>query len=134
MDQLKAALAQAVAARAQLDMTAPVAGVVAFAGPSVGETVAPGSVAIRIADPAGWRIRTTDLDETAVARIHVGSPAVVTLDAFPGATVQGVVREVAAFGEERQGDIVYRVLVEPTTALPPDARWGMTSSVTISTR
>ncbi len=127
----QASVDEAIAARANLAITAPFAGVVAFAGPSVGEVVTPGATLIRLGDTTAWRIQTTDLDETAAARFDVGAAATITLDAFPGRTFAGVVREIRAYGETYQGNIVYRVLVEPTTALPPNVRWNMTASVTI---
>jgi HlyD family secretion protein len=129
-----AGVAQARAARAQLDVTAPFAGVVAFAGPSAGEVATPGVVAIRIADVSAWRVQTTNMDETGVARFHLGSAVEVTLDAYPGRTFAGVVREIGAYGQTVQGNIVYRVLVETTDPLPSDVRWNMTASVTVATK
>ena len=108
------------------------------ASPSAGASryaqATPGTVALRIADSTAWRVQTTDLDETLVARIHSGSAATLTFDAYPGVSVPGVVREIGAYGETNQGDIVYRVVVEPTAALPAGVRWRMTASVTISTK
>ncbi len=122
---------EAVAARASLQLVAPFAGVVAFAGPSIGEVVSPGVPLIRLGDTTAWRIQTTDLDETAAARFDVGAAATITLDAFPGQSFAGVVREIRSYGETYQGNIVYQVIIEPTTPLPPNVRWNMTASVTI---
>lgn len=122
---------EAMAARANLEIIAPFAGVVAFAGPSVGEVVSPGVPLVRLGDTTAWRLQTTDLDETAVARFEIGAAATITLDAFPGQSFAGVVRKIGAHGETYQGNIVYQVLIEPTAPLPPDVRWNMTASVTI---
>ncbi len=127
----QASVDEAVAARADLQLVAPFAGVVAFAAPSIGENVSPGAPLIRLQDTTAWRIQTTDLDETAAARFDVGAAATITLDAFPGQSFDGIVREIRPYGETYQGNIVYQVLIEPTTPLPPNVRWNMTASVTI---
>ena len=34
-------------------------------------------------------------------------------------------------GQDRQGDVVYRVIVEPTGAVPATTRWNMTVTISI---
>lgn len=129
----KAGLEAASAVRDELTVTAPLAGVVASLDAVVGETIAPGSPVVRIADPSGWRFETTDLDETAVGRLQVGAPVTLSLDAFPDATFEGTVASIAPFGTMSAGDVVYRVVIEPTGPLPEGLRWNMTASATIET-
>jgi membrane fusion protein (multidrug efflux system) len=126
-----AALEAATVARDELTVSAPFAGVVASIDARVGETVAPGAVVARVADPSGWRFETTDLDETAVGRIVEGAHATVSLDAFPDTIIEGRVASIAPFGTTSAGDIVFTVVIEPTGALPDGLRWNMTASATI---
>ncbi len=127
----QAALDQATIARDELTVTAPFAGVVASLDGRVGETVAPGTIVARVADPAGWRFETTDLDETSVGRITEGASATVSLDAFPDAVIEARVASIAPFGDAETGDIVYTVVLEPTGSVPEGLRWNMTASATI---
>ena len=115
----------------ELTLKAPFAGTVAFVGPAVGETVSAGTPVVRIADPSGWRIETTDLDEASVARIAEGATATVTVDAFPEDPIEAKVVEIGAYGESQAGDIVFRVVLEPTGSDLPALRWNMTASVSI---
>jgi multidrug resistance efflux pump len=126
-----AALAAATTARDDLTLTAPFDGVVASVDADVGETVGAGSPVVRVADPAGWRFETTDLDETSVGRIAVGDPVAVSLDAFPDQTIEGRVASIAPYGESSAGDVVYTVVIEPTGTVPDGLRWNMTASATI---
>ena len=53
---------------AELTVAAPFGGVVASVDARVGETVAPGTIVVRVADEAGWRFETTDLDDPEALR------------------------------------------------------------------
>lgn len=127
----EAALRAAEIAREELTVTAPFAGVVASLDARVGETVPPGTVVARVADPSGWRFETTDLDETSVGRIAEGAAATLSLDAFPDSVIEGRVASISRFGTASTGDIVYTVAIEPTSAVPEGLRWNMTASATI---
>jgi len=125
-----AALKQATVALDQAELRAPIAGTVAWVGPKVGEYVAPGAPAVRIGDFSAWQIETTDLTELSIVSVRLGSRAKITLDGIPGLELAGTVTQINAFGENRQGDIVYKV----TLALErqdPRLRWNMTASVAI---
>jgi HlyD family secretion protein len=130
LDRAKAGLAAAEEGLAQLTVTAPFAGTVASLDARVGERAAPGIAIVRVADTSGWRIETTDLDETTVARVAVGAPVTITFDGLPDAAVDGTVRSIALYGANAQGDIVYRAVVEPAS-IPDGLRWNMTATVTV---
>lgn len=49
------------------------------------------------------------IDETEIAGVQVGTPAVVTLDAFPGVELQGEVTFINPIGQTVQGNIKYEV-------------------------
>ena len=58
--------------------------------------------------------------------------AIATVDGFAGAPIAGHVARISAFGEDRQGDVVYTVVVVPSGAVPDRVRWNMKASVEIA--
>jgi len=60
-----------------------------------------------------------------------GDTAKLTFDAIPDLALTGKVLRIKGFGENRQGDIVYKVVVQPDTAAA-QLRWNMTSTISIS--
>jgi multidrug resistance efflux pump len=127
-----AALDAATAAEAKLSITTPIAGTVADIAVETGDPVAAGSIVARIAGPGGWTFETTDLTQDEVAAIAVGSTATASVDGFAGTPIEGRVARIAAIGEDRQGDVYFTVVVEPTGAVPDGLRWNMVASVQIS--
>jgi multidrug resistance efflux pump len=111
-------------------MVAPFAGTLAAVDARVGEIIAAGAPVIRLADLSAFQFETTDLTELAVGRIKVGDAATVTVDALPGVEFPGKVTRIRAFGENRQGDIVYTVTVQPDRQ-DDRLRWNMTAAVGI---
>lgn len=114
-------------------LLAPFAGTVMILNIEAGEYATPGVPILRLADTSAWQIETTDLTELSVAQIQEGMPASVTLDAIPGLELPGHVRQIKPYGDTRQGDIVYTVIVTPEQQ---DARlrWNMTAKVSIGSR
>jgi HlyD family secretion protein len=127
-----AALDAAKAALARLTITAPIAGTVADVAVGAGDPVAAGQPLVRIAGDGGWTFETTDLTQDEVAAIAMGAEAAVVVDGFAGMTIPGRVARIAAIGEDRQGDVVFTVVVEPTGAVPDGIRWNMVASVEIA--
>jgi len=117
--------------KAGLTLTAPFAGTVASISATVGQQVSPGQVLVRVADTTAWEFKTTDLDESGIARIAVGDPATVTLDGVPGEQIEATVVRVGTYGEDRQGGIVYEVVVAPDGNVPDGIRWNMTATIEI---
>lgn len=134
-DQARASVAvdAARAAADRLVVRAPIGGAVADVSVSVGDGVAPGPALVRIAGDGGWTFETTDLTQDSVAGIEVGDAARVTLDGFAGVSIPGRVTRIAAFGVDRQGDVVFTVVVEPDGAVPAGVRWNMKASIEIAT-
>ena len=83
-------------------------------------------------EAGGWTFQTTDLGGDAVASVAVGNAATVTLDGFAGVTIPGKVTRIAMLGTDRQGDVVFTVVVTPTGAVLNAVRWNMKASVEIS--
>lgn len=112
-------------------LTAPFAGTVITLDPKVGEAVAAGTPVVRIADTGTFQIETTDLTEINVVNVKEGDTATVSLDAIPDLALTGKVASIKGFGENRQGDIVYTIVVKLDNQ-DPRLRWNMTAKVTIS--
>lgn len=130
---VKAAQAARDLAAAQLanaKLAAPFAGMVTTVDVDLGQYAAPGMVVVRLADTSAWQIVTTDLTELNIIQVAEGTPVAITFDAIPELQLQGKVTRISAYGESRQGDIVYTVYVTPDA---PDARlrWNMTAKVSI---
>lgn len=117
--------------KAGLTLTAPFAGAVASISATVGQQVSPGQILVRVADTSAWEFETTDLDQSGIARIAVGDRAKVTLDGVPGEQIEATVVRVGTYGEDRQGGIVYQVVVAPDGAVPGGIRWNMTATIEI---
>ncbi|MDR7420367.1 MAG: HlyD family efflux transporter periplasmic adaptor subunit [Armatimonadota bacterium] len=126
-----AAVKQARVALAQAELRAPFDGTIAWLGPKVGEYAAPGAPVVRIGDLSAWQVETTDLTELSIVKVREGSRAKVTFDGIPDLELAGTVRQIKAFGENRQGDITYTVTVALDTQ-DPRLYWNMTASVAIA--
>ncbi len=126
----KAGLEQAQAALADSELRAPFAGTVAELNAKVGENIAPGAVTVQLADLSAWRIETQDLTELAVVKIGVGDTVELTFDALPDLDITGKVLSISPLGVSKQGDITYKVVIEPEKS-DTRLRWNMTASVTI---
>ena len=111
-------------------LVAPFAGTVTTLDIDPGEFAAPGIVVMRLADTATWQIETTDLTELNIVNVSEGTPVTMTFDAIPGLELPGKVSKIRSFGESKQGDIVYTVIVTPTQQ-DPRLRWNMTAKVTM---
>lgn len=127
----ESAVASLELARDDLSVRAPFAGTVASLPVREGALVSPGQVLVRLADESAWEFLVTELDESGIARVKVGAEAAVTLDGVPGTSIPGTVARIGAFGESRQGGIVYEVVVVPIGDVPDGVRWNMTTTVAI---
>lgn len=134
--QVTGAQAAVVAAQAQVAnyvLVAPFAGTVMSLDIDAGEYAAPGAVVVRLADTTSWQIETTDLTELNIVNVVEGTPVTATFDAIPGLELAGKVTKITPFGDTKQGDIVYTVVVTPDQQ-DPRLRWNMTAKVTIETK
>jgi HlyD family secretion protein len=130
--------AQLASARVDLGRTeirAPVDGVVIKRSVDVGQTVAASLQAPELfviaRDLRDMQVETS-IDEADVGRIRVGQRATFTVDAFPGRTFSGEVRQVRKSAQTVQNVVTYTVLV---SAGNPDGQLmpGMTANVRIVT-
>ncbi|GAB4440831.1 MAG: hypothetical protein OHK0015_37380 [Chloroflexi bacterium OHK40] len=124
-------LKQAELALEKATLSAPIAGTVAEINLKVGEVPAATGAVIVLADFSSWQIETEDLTELSVVKVREGDQVTVTFDALPGFELPGTVTRIKPLGENRQGDIVYTVVVAPNS-WDDRLRWNMTASVVIS--
>lgn len=127
----QAALELAQVGLSETELRAPFDGSVAGIDVDVGDYVAPGMPAAQVADTTSWQVETTDLTELNVAALKIGDAATLTFDAIPGLSLPAKITQIAGYGKNRQGDVVYTVTVVPDQT---DARlrWNMTATVTIT--
>jgi multidrug resistance efflux pump len=94
-----------------------------------GETATAGQVLVTVADLSHLWLATTDLSERDVARVAVGQPARMSVEAL-GKDFTGHVARIAAQASVNGGDTVYAVYINLDTQ-PQGLRWGMTAIVDI---
>jgi HlyD family secretion protein len=129
----EAQLAAAQASLANLELRAPFSGTVVTVDLQSGKYVAPGEQILLLVDDSAWRVETTDLTELNIVRIRDGNPVEITFDALPENKFSGKVMQISSLGENRQGDITYRV-VSGIDDLDNRLKWNMTCSIVIQTR
>lgn len=126
----KADLDRARAVLADTELRAPFAGTLASVDVHVGEQVSTSTSIVRLADLSAWQVETTDLTEISAVRVREGDTVVITFDALSGFELPGKVSRIRTIGENRQGDIVYTVIVKPDRS-DERLRWNMTAQVSI---
>jgi HlyD family secretion protein len=129
----QAALDLARSALNDAELHASFAGVVGAIAVRRGEYAMPGVPVIQLADLTAWQVETNDLSALGAVRVQVGDRATISFDAIPDLQLSGTVRQIAAFGESKQGDIVYTAVIAPDRQ-DERLRWNMTASVTITTK
>jgi HlyD family secretion protein len=129
--QAEAALQAAHASLAQAALVAPFDGKITALEIGPGEAVVPGQIVLALADLTHLRAETTDLSERDVARVEIGQPVSVYVEAL-GEEIDGQVSSVAPRATTVGGDVVYTVYVE-LDEQPPSLRWGMSIEVEIDT-
>ena len=125
-----AVLQGAEADLANTEIHAPFTGTVTALSVNPGETVQPGQVVVTLADLDHLQMETTDLSERDVARVAVGQPAIVHLEAL-ATEIEGRVTSIAPEASVIGGDVVFAVVVELDNP-PPGLRWGMSGEVEIN--
>jgi HlyD family secretion protein len=124
----QAGVAAAQAELAQATLRAPFDGTVVSIKVSQGEQVQPGEVALVIGNLGHLQVKTTDLSEREIARVHVGQRVLVHLKSMTDPLV-GTVTRIAPRSElSEDGDTVYPVTIE-LDKQDPALLCGMTGDV-----
>lgn len=110
-------------------VTAPFGGTITGIVTEVGGVTGPSQALVKLVRTAKPEIRVA-LDEDNLGRVRVGQEAVISATAFPGETVQAVVREIGAEVDADKGQVT--VKLDPLT-VPAWLRPGQTLSVNIVT-
>jgi HlyD family secretion protein len=129
----EADLERANSAWAETELRAPFSGTIASLDVKLGEQVMPAVAVGQIAELSSWQIETTDLTELNIVNIKEGDRVTLTFDAIPGLESTGKVSQLKWFGENRQGDIVYTVVITPDQ-MDSRWRWNMTAKVSIESK
>lgn len=117
----------------QQSLTAPFDGTVAAVNVKEGEIVQAGTPAIVLADFRQWQVETTDLTEVDVVAMAQGLPVAVDIDAFPGVTLRGELRDIASTAAVLRGDVTYLATIDLVDPGDLALRWGMTAFVQMLT-
>ncbi len=128
-----AQLAAAKASLAALELRAPFTGTIVTMDLKPGAYVTPGQEILLLVDNSDWRVETTDLTELNVVRVREGNSVEISFDALPGSKYSGNVLKINSLGENRQGDITYKILTS-IKDLDQRLRWNMTCAVVIKTQ
>lgn len=129
VQQAKTGVDQAKAQLAKATLIAPLDGTITEIKIREGELAQPGQPLFTIADLSNLKIETTDLDEFGAAKVQVGQPTRIRVNAFTDKTLSGKVSEIADQSVLlASGDVSYPVTIL-LDSQDPDLRWGMTVKV-----
>jgi HlyD family secretion protein len=135
ISQREAAVRQIEVDLRNTDIKSPVSGVVVQRNVELGQTVAASLQApelFRIADDLRHMEISANIDETDVGRIKPGQRAVFTVNAFPGRTFEGRVKQVRLGSQTVNNVVIYTTIISienPRRELMP----GMTANLRIET-
>lgn len=124
LHQALAALALADARLALLTLTSPITGLVTSRSAHVGETAAPASVLLTLANLDRVTL-VVYIPENQIGQVHIGQPVEVTVDSFPGRVFAGRVATIGSRAEftprnvqarEERVNLVFAVKVEIANA------------------
>lgn len=130
LEQAELGVEQARAALDNAALVAPFDGVIAANNLVIGELPPQTLPAMRLLDTSGFYVELL-VDEADIARVELGQPVALRLEAIPDETLDGTVGR-AAVTPTVQGQLVsYRVRVT-VDELDPAVRAGMTATATVT--
>jgi multidrug efflux system membrane fusion protein len=129
-DSAQAAVEEAQAVFALTTLSAPQDAVVASVDAIPGQLVQQGQVVITLATLDQLQLETTDLSERDIAKVKVGAPVDIFVEALEE-SFTGEVRSISPRANTVGGDVVFEVTIA-FDEQPRDLLWGMTAEVTIN--
>jgi len=123
----QAAFAQASFDRRWTRLVAPADGVVLARAAQAGEVMQPGQAVLSVADTRSPLVLRAPLPDRDAARLRIGAPARVTLDALPGEVLAGKVSRIAQRAGLQNGAIEFEV----TLPERPGLRSGLIARVAL---
>jgi len=130
--QAEAGLRQAQLALQDATLIAPLRGVVAQINSQVNELVTVGQPVLVLVDDSMYHI-TVSVDEADIGQISEQQTVEVTLDAYPGQTMEGKVARIAPVSSTEGGIVAYKVRVDLMSGEIP-MREGLTANAKIVTK
>ena len=110
-------------------LTAPFDGTVASISIIPGEFVPSDQVIVTLATLNAFQVETTDLSERDIAKVRIGAPANIFIEAL-NKDFAGKVIDIAPKADTVGGDVVFKVTIA-FDQQPQDVLWGMSAEVTI---
>jgi multidrug efflux system membrane fusion protein len=129
-DSAQAAVEEAKAISALTTLTAPQDAVVASMEAIPGQLVQQGQVVLTLATLDQLQLETTDLSERDIAKVKLGAPVSIFVEAL-NETFTGKVVGISPKANTVGGDVVFKVTIA-FDEQPSDLLWGMTAEVTIN--
>jgi HlyD family secretion protein len=119
---------------AQINLTegtisAPFTGTVASLDVIPGEFVPSDQAVLTLATLDTLQLETTDLSERDIAKVKIGAPVEIFVEAL-NETLRGEVVRISPRAEDVGGDVVFKVTIA-FDKQPENLLWGMTAEVTI---
>jgi len=127
--QLETELQELHLKKAQLEIKAPMDGVLAHLAKRAGQTVQPGEWLGAVYNTAEMHM-CVQVDDVDVLLVRHGSPVEVTLEALPGKTLEGKVTQIDAMGQQEGGIALFGVHINVRGV--PELRPGMQAQARIS--
>ena len=126
----QASLEAAQATLAQSTLVAPYDGMIAAVDVLPGEYANQNQTVVTLATLHTLQLETTDLSERDIAKVKIGAPVTISIEAlnenFPGKVVS-----IWPMASSVGGDVVFKVTISFDTQ-PENLLWGMTAEVQIS--
>ncbi|MBN2007470.1 MAG: efflux RND transporter periplasmic adaptor subunit [Anaerolineae bacterium] len=133
IEQARLSLVQARESLSNTVLIAPHDGVVAAVNLQVGSLASSAVPAITLLDDRELFVDVT-VDEVDVGKVAEGLPVKVTLDAYPGVTLEGEIVRIATLPTPVAGVVSYPLRVRLLRTSDVDVRDGMTASVVVNAR
>ena len=124
------ALEKAVSRRENATLRAPMAGFISLVNVEAGDDVGPNTAIIEVVDPTVMEVDGI-VDEIDVRLVQVGAQAAVSLDAFPGQTLEGTVSAIAPAAQNQQGVVTYPIRILMNVPDGMQLREGLSATANI---
>jgi macrolide-specific efflux system membrane fusion protein len=111
-------------------IVAPLNGTIILLNVVVGQTV---DTTVAIYAMSDKLIVKADVDETDIGRVHMGQPAIISLDSYPDTPIDGTVFQILYEGVNTNNVITYGVKIDPKH-VPPFFRSQMTANIKLITK
>ena len=144
-DSLEVSLGEAQLVRARLDaqeaadhlasatITAPIAGIVSVVDVEAGQDIDPRVVVFEIVDPTVVEVDGI-VDEIDVLFVRLGAQAGVTMDALPGAVLEGAVSAIDSVAQNQQGVVSFPISIRVQLPTGVDLVEGLSATASIVLR